>query len=395
MNLERLRVQVRMNFPWYGVLANLLDWQIDDSVGTACTNGRYIKFAEPFMHSLTEKEQLFVVLHELTHIALKHHLRRGNREHGRFNIAADHRINLQLKRTHGIKMPACGCADPQYIGLTEYEIYEQLGQQPKDEPEQSPSGAAGDDQDEQSESDESEGESGIPDESDASPTGMGDVVDGDDGSLTATELKELEQAVDQAVQLADQLATMAGKGDSGLSEIARSAREPRINWRQPLRRFITNEFPSFRSWRKPDRRWLAAGVVWPGVENQNQAELVFAVDCSDSMSREMVARLSQEVESAFLQVDLATVHIIYFSNEVHVHETYRRGQRFQEARRFPTGGTCFNSLFQYIGERCPNAKAAIVMTDGYDEFPAMPKIKTLWAMTTGIVPPFGEIVKVD
>ena len=412
MNIERLQVQVRMQFPWWAVIANLLDWEIDNSIDTACTNGRWVKFNESFMDSMSEDEQLFVVLHELTHIALKHHLRRGTREHSRFNIAADHRINLELKGTKGVRMPACGLADPQYTGLTEYEIYELLADKPEDKPEDQESGDSEDESDDNSDdsegsdsdSDESDepgesesesGDNGDSDESEASSVGMGDVVDGDDGSMTEAELQEMEKEIDQAIQLADNLSTMAGKGGGLLGEIARSAREPEIDWRKPLRRWVTNEFPSFRSYRRVDRRWLAAGVVWPGVEKQNQTELVFALDCSSSMSRQKVAQLSREVESAFQQADLATVHILYFTDGVHIHETYKRGQKFKELSKFPSGGTCFDSLFEYIVENCPKAKAAIVMTDGYDEFPAKPKMNVLWAMTTGIVPPFGEVLKVS
>ena len=62
----------------------------DDTIPTMCTDGRSIKWNSAFVDSLTALETIFVMAHEVMHIAFKHPLRIGKRDAERWNIACDY-----------------------------------------------------------------------------------------------------------------------------------------------------------------------------------------------------------------------------------------------------------------------------------------------------------------
>src|SRR4030095_8835742 len=94
----------------------------DDRIPAACTNGKVIRFNLQFFMDLNPEERIFLLLHETLHVAYFHMDRLQTRNAGRWNVAADHVINLQLIE-RGFKMPSMGLADPQYKGMSTEEVY--------------------------------------------------------------------------------------------------------------------------------------------------------------------------------------------------------------------------------------------------------------------------------
>jgi len=95
--LNEARIKMSRKDPFLGFLAQHSAIILDDEIKTAATNGKNIYFSPAFMETLSDKDILFVYYHEVLHIALMHPLRKGVREHQRFNIACDIVINDYLK----------------------------------------------------------------------------------------------------------------------------------------------------------------------------------------------------------------------------------------------------------------------------------------------------------
>ena len=66
-------------------------------VPTAMTNGTHLVVNPDYFYELIRDERMTLFLHELGHVVLGHHLRRGDREKKLWNIACDHEVNLMLK----------------------------------------------------------------------------------------------------------------------------------------------------------------------------------------------------------------------------------------------------------------------------------------------------------
>ena len=69
----------------------------DPREATAAVDGRSIFYNEDFVTGLTPEETIFLLAHEVLHVALAHHLRRGDRNPKGWNAAADYVINLMLQ----------------------------------------------------------------------------------------------------------------------------------------------------------------------------------------------------------------------------------------------------------------------------------------------------------
>lgn len=404
-DLDYIRTQIRLKYPYYAILADLLDWSIDESIPTACTNGKWVKFNPDFMAKLSKDQQIFVAIHEIWHIIKKHPFitKKLDLDPKRANEAFDYGINIQMS-DEGFFMPSGGLIDPQYRDMTDMEIYRALEQQAQQSAggsgsgsgESSDGGEDSDQSDNNGDSDDAGASEDGSEDLDGEDLGMGGFVPCDEMTDTevAKQVEKIEKAVEAAAQMIE-MAKLAGKGTGALQAIAAANRKPEIDWKRQLARFLTAKFPAFRAWKSVDRRLWAAGIAYPGTVQQSTAELVFAIDTSGSMPSQTIANLAAEIENAFNTCNLSKVHVLFFDSSVWEHQTYTNGQKFKLPEKFARGGTDFSRLFEYVKENCPQAKALIAMTDGYDTFPSKaPGMPLLWAMTTSTKPPFGTIIEV-
>lgn len=109
MDLELIKNRILIKYPFYeGIIARVKFIEDDtcyDYNGnpTAGTDGKSIYYHKEFMNSLDEDEQLFIITHEISHIA-KDHIRRGEKKDPEvWNVAADAIINISLVH-EGLKM---------------------------------------------------------------------------------------------------------------------------------------------------------------------------------------------------------------------------------------------------------------------------------------------------
>ena len=107
------RTRMIVGNPFWGTLAlNLEVIEVDEKhpqIQTMATDGVRMYFNPKFVAQLDEEELKGVVAHETEHCALKHMTRRGHRDHYRYNIAADFRINYDLIEA-GFKLPGKPCS---------------------------------------------------------------------------------------------------------------------------------------------------------------------------------------------------------------------------------------------------------------------------------------------
>src|SRR6266436_1245683 len=114
----------------------------DESIPTACTDGKVIRWNPTWFDTLEDQQLLTLVCHEACHCLLGH-LWRLPPPGGDFDIAnqaADHAVNLMLKEFSALRM-AGGFADPfpfpsgsyccdeQYKGMAEEAIYAEIASQ--------------------------------------------------------------------------------------------------------------------------------------------------------------------------------------------------------------------------------------------------------------------------
>lgn len=326
---------------------------------TAMTNGKDVLYSRVFVGKLSDAEFRFLILHESYHMLYRHlttyrHLYDENPR--RANMACDYVINLKLidfdrETDRGfISMPKVGLLDEKYRGMDSAEVYNLLK-------EDGESGGGGSGQGQG----QGQGE------------GMGDGETLDqhdwDGAedMTPQEKKELERAIDEAIR---QGALIAGKMGSGGARLLDDVLQSKVDWREALREFVstTCSGSDYSTWRRPNRRFVSAGIYLPSGITETVGELVIAIDTSGSIGGRELSQFLGEVAAIAKAVRPQAVRLMYWDTSVCAVEYYLQDQLddiVKSTKPAGGGGTMVECVPEYMREKQIKPQAVIVLTDGY------------------------------
>lgn len=334
-----------MGNPQYVALAGILmlgDRRVDDTVPTACTNGRDELYGRAFIDSLNDAELRFLVLHESYHKLYRHlvtwrHLHDENAQLA--NMACDYVINGKISDDNSngwAKMPDGGCLDFKYRGWDSAQVFNDLK-----EYNNSPDGGGG-----------------------------GTLDDHDwDGAeeLTEAEQRELARDIDEAIR---QGALIAGKLGNGADRDIVALLEPQVDWREVLREFIQNTCAGsdYSTWKRPNRRFISGGYYLPSGISEQVGELVIAVDTSGSIGQVELSSFLTEVKAICDTVHPDAVRLLYWDTSVRQDEKYDMHQLdslVTSTKPKGGGGTSVTCVPTYLAEHGVKPQAVLVLTDGY------------------------------
>jgi len=321
------------------------DRTVDDTVPTACTNGRDEMYGRAFVDGLNDAELRFLILHECYHKMYQHlttwkHLYDKHAQVA--NVACDYVINVQLVDGDNgegfIKMPKVGLFDEQYRSMDTAQVFHKIYDS-------------------------------LPEGDDG--RGVGNSLD-DHGWEEAEQLSEeekgdLEREVEEAIR---QGVLVAGKLGSGGARDLEALLKPQIDWRDVLREFISTTCAGndFSTWSRPNRKFISTGVYMPSGISQSVGELVVAVDTSASIGQRELTTFLSEIKSVCDNVRPDRIRLLYWDTEVCADETYDHAETdtlVQSTKPAGGGGTDVSCVSEYMTEHKINPQAVIVFTDGY------------------------------
>jgi predicted metal-dependent peptidase len=373
--LAKAKAALILEHPFWGTLAMNMKTIITDEVPTAATDGKRVLFNPDFMGGMSDEELKFIVAHEIGHPMFDHLTRRGARDARKWNMAADYVINRLLIEEGIGKMPDGGLDNASLHaageGVTD-KIYKLL-------PEDGGGGGGGN------------GGGGGDQPGDF--TLAGDMLEQDqsDGDKSQTE-NEWRVKVSQAAQAAK----MMGKLSAGVERLIGELLQSRVDWREVLQQFIVKLKAEDRTWSRANRTMAANGAYLPGRTGETMGDLVFAFDCSGSIS------FGDDGEGTQFAAEIMTVkedhnprniHVVYFDSRVCHHDAFSRDEELHFAPH-GGGGTAFSPVFQFLSENDITPEACIFLTDLYcNDFGEQPEYPVLWVTTAAENAPFGEVVK--
>jgi predicted metal-dependent peptidase len=359
---------------------------------TACTNGIECTYAEAFVDSMTDADLRFLILHETYHCMFKHlttweHL--YNDDPSLANQACDHVINLFLleaadeleikdaKYRGFLTMPAGGCADRRFAGMDSAMIFRllkqeqdqpQQPQQPQDGGEGQGEGDDGDDGDESQDKDSgSNPSSGNKPSKNKSRQGFDDHDWDGAAELTEEKKAEIGRKMDEAVR---QGALLAGKvGSGGMREIEELLKS-KVRWQDALREYLhaTCTGNEFSTWRRPNRRFVAAGVYMPSGISETIGEMVVGVDTSGSIGGPELGQFLGEIAAICTTVQPEAVRLLYWDTAVCKDERYARDELdtlVKTTKPAGGGGTSPDCVTTYLSENNIKPQVCVMLTDGY------------------------------
>ncbi len=354
-------------------------YEVRDDVPTACTNGIDCKYGSKFIKDMPDSDLRGLIMHENLHKVFQHmflwqHL---YKEDGRTaNMACDYVINIIIDdirvRTGGfVTLPKGGLLDRKYEGMDSQTVYNMLRE---------------------------EGDGG------GSGGGEGDGFDDHDWesgeAMSQEDIEQIGKDINQAIR---QGQLMAGKLGGNQSRALGSLIEPKVDWREQLREFVSSTAvgKDISTWQRVNRRWLQHDTYMPSTITENVGRIVVAIDTSGSIGTAELSKFLSEVQGICVNTKPEKVDLLYWDTEVAAHEVYTQEQLYKltsSTKPAGGGGTDVACVSKYLKDNQIRPECVIVLTDGYiyGDWGTW-NAPVLWTIVGGnkVVPPMGTTIHLD
>lgn len=353
--LTAARSKLIMGQPFFGMLALRLALVERSDIPTLAVDGKSVFYNPQFVLGLSDRLCQSAMAHEVMHCVLAHISRRGSREPLRWNYAIDFAANLVLKDS-GFEIGDGWLLDNKYRGMTAEQIYSLL-------PEKlSAAGGQGP---------------------------LDEIMEGTPGSAE-TDAVEWKVATLQAAAAAK----AQGKLPASLDRFVEDVTKPQVDWRAQLRQFVTQISKDDYAWSRPNRRYLSAGMYLPGLYSENMGPVVVGIDTSGSITPQVLSAFGSEIRALVHAVRPSELHVVYCDAEVNHVDVFTPYDDMQ-FKPHGGGGTDFRPVAAYVQEKNLSPECVVYLTDGYGPFPERQNVPWLWCMTTDVVAPFGETLRIE
>lgn len=369
--ITKARAALVLSQPFFASLALRLGVVEDLDCRTMATDGRSLFYDPAFVEALPFDQLVGVLAHETLHLACAHHARRGERDPGLWNRAADLAIN-PVVLSAGLALPEGALVEPRFADMSAEAIYAALARE----------GGAG------------SGRDGL-----ADPGGCGavlDATDEDGGTASPADLSAAEQEWKVATFQAAQAAKAQGRLPAALARLVEELKKPKLDWRDLLRRFVQAASRSDYRWTPPNRRFVASGLYLPSLVPDGLGEIAVVVDTSGSISEDELAAFAAEINGIVEDSAPERVHVIYCDAEVQRADEIEIDAFPLRLEAIGGGGTDFRPPFAWLERHGIAPSCLVYLSDLYGPFPETePAYPVLWVSTSPQTAPWGETIRLS
>ncbi len=420
--------------PFFGSLALRLPIRADASRETLASDGNEIRYSPEWVADTGADLVKTAIARVVLACALKHHTRRGEREPERWQMASQ-LVTHGLLRDAGFELPADAEA---WDGISVEQAYDRLPEPQDDDgqgagedgPPPSPGGGtgraddpqpgdggdddSGDDSDpsgdgDQPDRDDGDQGNGTGEAPSVDPAGTGEVMDAgarnNDDAMSAdapTDVNTEEQAWDEAMHQALNLAKAQGKAPGAVEETIRDAHRSTLDWRSLLRRYMTDAAPRDYSWSVPNRRFIDSGLYLPSIRSEGMGTLAVIIDTSGSVDTDVLAAFWSEVREVAAEIEPERIVVLQVDAAVQDEQDYAPGELPERIVVKGRWGTDFRPGFARLAERGEQPACCLYFTDmdcnSYpDTEPPYPVVFCDWGGALGLPPqppPWGEHIRI-
>lgn len=352
LNKAKIQLMTKPDSAFFTTVLFNLKQVWDSNIPTACVDGIEIRINPNFFMSLDLEERVFLLIHEAMHVAYLHAARLGDKDHRKWNIAADHYINLSLIE-RGFKMPKMGLANKEYIGLNTDQIYPLI-------------------KDEDTESFEMDL---------AEPSG---------------EIDNLEQRVEDILVQAQLQSKMAGDKPGSIPgdiEIFLSKLlNPKLPWNRILSKYLRNMIKADYTFKKPNRRYMPEFYL-PSLHSNKLMDIAIAVDASGSVSDDEFKVFVSETHAILKHMKPNKINLIQFDARLRSVDEVKSTKELMDVKFFGKGGTKISPVISWANENKP--QLLLIFTDGYFNFYGdTTNSNVIWLVHDNpeFTAPFGKVI---
>lgn len=397
--LEKAQLKVFWEAPFFAAGVSKLPVVWDDSVPTACTDGRQIRWNPKHFDGLKDQEVVTVLAHETAHCLLGHLWRApAGADADLWNQACDHAVNDMLA-DFGAMVKAKGFADPfpmpanvlvgnpAFKDMAEEAIYNRLvkaPQSPQDKPGANKGGGSG----QTPASGQGQGQGTPSPGQGRKPFGEFELPkDGADPSSQKKLVNEWDETLLSS-------AKFAGDVPGSVKRLIGEMVHPSVPWWGILRNWLREQCADDWDWTKPNQLFDESGFILPTLDSERMAGVVFATDTSGSIDSALLARFHAEKQNCLDELNPASLRDLCCDTQITKDCEYRSGDKI-DPEAPGRGGTDFKPVFERVSQgQVP--KCLVYLTDLEGRFPeADPGYPVLWVVWGGQTKaPFGQVVSV-
>jgi predicted metal-dependent peptidase len=355
--------QLGWKIPFFLAPLAHIEFRADQRIRTACVhlNG-VIRVSPAFAETLKDPELQFVIAHEMMHLLLLHHDRRGHREPNRFNVATDLIINRTLKNVAdkagagSFTMPKVGIiADDDQAEMTAEQLYQTLPDQPQ--------------------------LNGLDPAQIQVGNGCGALPsDGDSVSLNQATIEALKRRWRETAAQAQMQGRDAGTLEGNILADALDLPQPKVRWQEVLRGALSRAREEAGkddvTWSRRSRRSTPEIILPGGTTYRCKGAVV--IDSSGSMSDEDLARAVTETEAIVNHMGVPVFLVVHdhcVQAAVWIKPGGRGAVRAQIQKRIiGRGGTSFDEAYAVVEAEPTKFNVMVHATDGeiYGTWPNKP-----------------------
>lgn len=366
-DITALKRKVIAFYPFFGSVAADVEYQEAEDIKSIKNDGRNILYNPKYMSGLSAGDQVFLLAHELCHIAFEHTARGKGKDPMIWETATDAIINQMLKRD-GLDIIAGGIDYPEAIDYDAEQYYEILLKEKLDiellfgklEGQENPAGGTGNDE-QPPESDDSEDDSEGEDNNDESDQEL---------LLEEEEDSENEDSEDDEHALVEEKESKAGNAVNRDTRIVEEIGncQPVIDWRLILLDTINYGV----DWSYTNAV-LENGIVRPVLEEIPVPETEIVLDTSWSVDEELLRNFLRECKNilTFSKLKAGCFDTVFYG----FHDI-RTEKDIEEMPFQGGGGTDFNVAAEAFTLRVDNR---IIFTDGQAPIPDK-YLKAIWVV---------------
>lgn len=260
----------------------------------------------------------------------------------------------------GFSLPK-GCVnEPQYHGMSFEAIYAKLPDPPPDDGSGQGSGGQG-------------------------PEQFDDCMDAP-GDEAQRQQDEAEAKI--RVKQAANAAKAQGRLPSSLEKLVGDVLQPKIDWREELRRYMTTVLKTDQSWNRGQRKFLSQGLYLPALHSPGMGVVVVGIDTSGSVYEQAPEFLS-EVQAICEDCSPEKIVVIQCDAKVTAVDEYAAGDPIT-AKIKGGGGTDLRRIYDKVLEA---PSVMVLLTDGQTPWPDAGVDYPHITCTTADECPFGDNIK--
>lgn len=352
----KIQLMMKKATTFYTAILFSLKQSFTGEIPTAATDGRHLLMNPKFFWDLSPNGRIFLIAHEVLHVALDHMHRRGDRDPFIWNMAGDYVINAALIRAEYKDMPEGGLYDSKYDGKTTEEVYDILYKKSDQAKQQLKDACAG-----------TWNGNDVQYPENAAP---GQAVPQDE--VTATILKATTQA--QAMGMPP------GSVPAEIDITLQRTLNPPLPWNVILQNYLTEYAKDDYSFRKPNRRFMPDHYM-PCAYSEAMGELAVLVDASGSVTDYQFNTFITKIDEIQRMLKPRKITVVAFDTKIKsVQYLHEDEDAFRKLEFHGRGGTSIVPVQHWLGENKPTV--AVVFTDGEFRWhdPNDPNVPVIWVV---------------